>query len=324
MVDSESIDVTPQFQRRERWDSLKQSALIESFLLNIPVPPVYLSEDEFGSYSVIDGKQRITSVQKFMRNALPLKSLERFPELEGLRFRDMPSALKNALTVRPYIRAITILNQSDKATKYEVFHRLNSGGEPLNPQEIRNVIYRGVVNDAIVKASNEPFLRTKLKIKDGRSSAYQKMADVEYVLRFLTLRATGFRAFGGDFRFAMDKFMEDTAEATIDQTEEFESAFRFALHSCERIWGDAAFKRPEKSSWRDQTLAGMYDAQMLAVDQLSKSVIDKAVVSRDLVVARTRALFDDAEFEDSVRVATNTPAKLIYRVNSVRDLLETI
>ncbi len=143
MVSNQAIDVRPQFQRRERWDIERQASLIESFLLNIPVPPVYLSEDDFGRYSVIDGKQRIMAITEFMRNRLYLRSIVRYPEVRGRRFQDLPEALRNALTVRPYIRAITILRQSDRAIKYEVFHRLNSGGEPLNPQGIRNVIYRG-------------------------------------------------------------------------------------------------------------------------------------------------------------------------------------
>lgn len=190
MVESTAIDVRPQFQRRERWDGSKQSALIESFLLNIPVPPVYLAEDDFGRYSVIDGKQRLTAIHDFMRGRLNLTMLERFNELNGYSFQQLPPSLQNALLVRPYIRAVTLLRQSDPATKYEVFHRLNSGGEPLNAQEIRNVIYRGPFNDLLVGLSEQPFLRKQLKIRDTRSPAYRAMTDVEYVLRYFTLRAT--------------------------------------------------------------------------------------------------------------------------------------
>ncbi len=137
MVDSQAIDVSPQFQRRERWDIARQSMLIESFLMNVPVPPVYLSEDDFGRYSVIDGKQRITAIHDYLRERLTLGGLERFRELNGYRFSQLPAQLQNALRVRPYIRAVTLLRQSDRQTKYEVFHRLNSGAEPLNAQEIR-------------------------------------------------------------------------------------------------------------------------------------------------------------------------------------------
>ena len=190
MVESAAIDVQPIFQRRERWDVRKQSALIESFLLNIPVPPVYLAEEEFGKYTVIDGQQRITAISSYIGNRFPLTGLNRFDELTGLRFI---SCLRswNSLTVRPYMRAITILRQSEPTTKYEVFHRLNSGGQPLNAQEIRNVLFRGPLNDLVVGLSGEEALRRQLKIRDNRSSAYRAMVDVEYVLRFLLFMNPG-------------------------------------------------------------------------------------------------------------------------------------
>lgn len=162
MVDQEAIDVQPGYQRRERWSHAAQSALIESFLLNIPVPPVYLAEDDFGTYSVIDGKQRITAVSAFMRDRLTLIELQKFSELEGKKFSGLPRALQNALQVRPYIRAVTLLKQSDPELKYEVFTRLNTGGEPLLPQEIRNVLYRGPLNDLVFKLAESGRLEVAL------------------------------------------------------------------------------------------------------------------------------------------------------------------
>ena len=80
MVKGEAIDIKPKYQRRERWSKDKQSALIESFLLNIPVPPIYLAEDEYGRYSVIDGKQRVTSIYNFILQKERLVNLEKFKE----------------------------------------------------------------------------------------------------------------------------------------------------------------------------------------------------------------------------------------------------
>ena len=172
MVESLAIDTSPEFQRRERWDSAQQSSLIESFLLNVPIPPVYLSEDDFGTYSVIDGKQRLTTIHKFMRDKLKLTELEAFRSLEGAKFSDLPTPLKNALRVRPYLRVVTLLKQSDPKLKYEVFTRLNCGGEPLNPQEIRNVVFRGKLNDLLVELSKRDFLKSQLKIKGVSSPFY--------------------------------------------------------------------------------------------------------------------------------------------------------
>ena len=124
MVDSGAIDVSPHYQRRERWKHAAQAELIESFLLNVPVPPVYLAEDDFGTYSVIDGKQRITAIHDFLRNQYALVKLNRFPEVNGLKFDELPKSLRNALSIRPYIRVVTLLKQTNPELKYEVFTRL--------------------------------------------------------------------------------------------------------------------------------------------------------------------------------------------------------
>ena len=321
MVEAQAIDVRPEFQRRERWTQEQQSALIESFLLNIPVPPIYLSEDAFGFYSVIDGKQRVTAVHAFMKNQLRLSGLTRFAEVNGLTFKQLPPPLQNALLVRPYLRTITVLRQSDRQTKYEVFHRLNSGGEPLNAQEIRNVIFRGPLNDVLVKLSDSKFLRDQLKIRDERSPAYQKMSDIEFVLRFFTLEDT-WQTFSGDFRLSMDSFMENHATTSPSRITELIASFQSALLGCEEIWGSDAFKRPDKTTWRDQMLAGMYDAQMIAVSMLDKEEVRQLTRRKVQVRSATRALFDNLEFDAAVRVATNTPSRVKYRIETMHDALK--
>lgn len=97
MVEREAIDIDPSYQRRERWDNSKKSALIESFLLNVPVPPVYLAEDEFGKYSVVDGKQRMTAIHAFLTNKLSLTKLDSFNEVDGFFFKDLPIQIQNTL-----------------------------------------------------------------------------------------------------------------------------------------------------------------------------------------------------------------------------------
>ncbi|GAA1951065.1 hypothetical protein GCM10009754_19830 [Amycolatopsis minnesotensis] len=257
----------------------------------------------------------------YMRDKFQLSGVTRFPEVERLRFSQLPETLKNALMVRPYIRAITILRQSNKGTKFEVFHRLNSGGQPLNAQEVRNVIFRGPLNDLLLELSSEEFLRKQLKIRDSRTSAYRDMQDVEFVLRFLTLRET-WENFSGDFKRSMDNFMSRHQYATNEELDQYRASFQLSLAMCASIWGDNAFKRPEKKGWRDQTLAGMYDAQMVAATLLKPEEIQVAVQRRSDIIEMSRRLFEDPDFESAVRVATNTPAKLVLRVSDMLRVLK--
>lgn len=208
MVGAGAIDIQPKYQRRERWSVEKQSALIESFLINVPVPPVYLSEDDYGKYSVIDGKQRITAIHRYLTGQFSLTALDEMGELVGRTFKQLPAELRQTLTVRPYLRVVTLLKQSDNELRYEVFRRLNTGGERLEPQEIRNVIFRGPMNDLIYELAEEPFLKRQLKIVNSKSSAYASMTDAEYVLRFFAMRQKWNR-FSGSLVKSMDGFMEE-------------------------------------------------------------------------------------------------------------------
>jgi hypothetical protein len=322
MVESGAVDIKPQFQRRDRWSVKKQAALIESFVLNIPVPPIYLAEDELGTYSVIDGKQRITAISSFLTGSLELRFLEKFPELEGKSFGQLPRLMQHSLDFRP-LRAITLLKQSDQDLKYEVFHRLNTGGEVLNPQEIRNVVYRGPLNRLIYKLAEDRFLRQQLKITSDRASAYRNMTDAEYVLRYLTLEDS-WQSFSGDLSRSMTKFMERNRVLSEDKLKELSNKFIRAVAACRDIWGDAAFKRPEGNSWRDQALAGMYDAQMIAVTELTDNDISTVVQERELAADAIRELFTDPKFDEAVRQGTNTPSRVQYRITRLNEMLRTI
>lgn len=324
MVTSGAIDPAPHYQRRERWSGVKQSALIESFLLNVPVPPIYLAEDEFGEYSIVDGKQRITAITNFLRDELKLTGLEELSELEGFQFSRLPIELQNTLKVRPYLRVITLLKQSDSDLKYEVFTRLNRGGESMTAQEIRNVAYRGPLNDAICRlAETDSFLRDQLKIRSERSSAYQRMLDAEYVLRFLTLKDR-WTNFSGDLQHEMNTFMRRNRHAKNDFIEGLVRDYEESIATCRKLWGDLAFKRPLERGWRDQFLAGMYDAQMVAVYVVVQegdlaARLDSSLRSR--VQAATRDLFGDSDFDEAVRQATNTPSRIRYRIDTVVRML---
>jgi hypothetical protein len=323
MVESGAIDLKPGFQRRERWTPEKQSALIESFLLNVPVPPIYLAEEDDGTYTAIDGKQRLRAISDFIENRFALKKLERLTEAEGFRFEALPPELVNPLRLRPFLRVVTLLKQSNPALKYEVFLRLNRGGETLNAQEIRNVAFRGTLNTAVYELSESAFLKKQLKIQDQKSASYRDMSDAEYVLRFLTLHDR-LTAFSGSLVREMDEYMEKNQRLNSKQIKVAKDRFNDALSRCQNLWGDYSFKRPDGAGWRDQMLAGMYDAQMLSVSLISDKVYAKAVAAQDAVLVSTRELFNDKEFEEAVRVGTNTPARIKYRVGKMKGLLQAI
>lgn len=320
LVDGGAIDVSPNFQRRDRWSPEKQSLLIESFLTNIPVPPVYLAEDSevLGSYAVIDGKQRLTSIAVFFQDELVLRGLERLHLLNGLRYSQLPREIRNPLGMKA-LRVTTLLRASDPNLKHEVFLRLNTGGEVLNAQEIRNVAYRGPLNDLIYRLAENEFLRYQLKVVPPNSPGFRQMLDAEYVLRFMTL-ASGWRKFKGDLRGAMDDFMLQQRFAESDDIDRLGRSFGECITTAEAVWGKDAFKRPG----RDQTLAGVYDAQMIALNELDHATHEVLIRDRRKVKQETNKLFDNRVFDEAARLGTNTPARLRTRIEMLLERLQMV
>src|SRR5882762_8332271 len=175
----------PDFQRRFVWDKLKASRLIESALLNVPLPIIYLAEEADGRESVIDGQQRLTSFFSFMDGKFPngetfrLTGMKVFEELEKKTYKEINENLQDK--IRYYqIRAITILNTSDANLKFEIFERLNRGAVSLNNMELRNCLYQGEYMAFLKQLARDPEFMHILNIKEPDS----RMRDIELVLRF--------------------------------------------------------------------------------------------------------------------------------------------
>jgi len=323
LVVSRAIDLNPAYQRRLRWDESRQSKLIESFLMNVPVPPVFLNEDDYGAFSVIDGKQRITAISSFMRGNLRLRDLKVFHELNGLTFDELPSALQRVVKTRPTLRAIIILRQSDKDVKFNVFQRLNTGGVRLNAQEIRNSAFPGPLNDLILELSVLPAFHKLLGIVNKhKSSMYQEMRDAELVLRFLTFRSS-WKTFKGGMKRQMDTFMNDKKNMLPAQIDEAKRAFLHTIKVVELAFGAHAFARwvPEKAAWKKQILAALFDAQMFACQGLSEN--DVQGKQKDILNG-SKKLYSDSDFRASIDAATNTPALFRSRIESMGQFLQSI
>lgn len=320
MVVNKAIDISPKYQRRERWDPVKESGLIESFLLNIPVPPIYLAEDEYGTYSVIDGKQRVTAINKFLKGTLKLSGLEKFKELEGYSFEDLPQSLSNALRIRPYLRVVTLLRQSDPELKHEVFLRLNKAGVALNSQEIRNVAYRGKFNDLIFELSKNAYLKKQLKATE-QSKTYKEMIDVQYVLRFFTMR-TYWEKFPGNMDAAMDSYMRLNYKMSGAALTSCKTVFNESIEFCKSIWGVEGFMRPGGSA---RVLQGFYDIHMVCFSLLSPKEKANALLKKvEVRKALVKRLEKDEPFSESLTQFTSNSENVKLRIEGFCEILRQV
>jgi Protein of unknown function DUF262 len=157
----------PEYQRRHRWDNGRKSRLIESFLMNVPVPPVFLYEYELARFEVMDGRQRLTALMDFYDDSLELTDLQHWPELNGRKYSTLPSSIRDGID-RRYLSSIILLNETAAteeqaaSLKKLVFERLNSGGVRLSGQETRNAVYNGPLNDLCLELSQTTELRAML------------------------------------------------------------------------------------------------------------------------------------------------------------------
>jgi len=323
LVVDKTIEVSPKFQRRFRWDKERQSLLIESFLMNVPVPPIFLNEDVYGQYSVIDGKQRLMAITEFFKGKLELKGLKIFSDINGKTFEDLPIKLQSVLKTRPTLRAIIILRQSDKDVKFEVFQRLNTGGVRLNPQEIRNSAYPGRLNDLILELSENNHFHKLLGIKNRtRSVIYQEMRDAEFVLRYFTFKDS-WKDFKGSMKRLMDEYMDTNRRMSSNRAIELKDDFINTLEVVDNCFGEFAFRRwlPEKKMWRKQVLASLFDAEMFACKGKNPT---KVKPSRQEIISQLKILFEDMEFRNSINAATNNIGNFRTRVTKVKNMLKNI
>ena len=204
-------NLTPEYQRRLRWDNKKKSKLIESFIMNVPVPPVFLYEEGIGRFEVMDGQQRLNAIIEFLQNRFKLSGLKTWPALNGRSFSDLPPSIKRGLE-RAKVSAITLTSDTSDASinnldlRAQVFERLNTGGERLNPQELRNSLYSSQFNRLIIKLSREPKFTEAWEIPNyednllsdesptdvlKKNMLFKRMTDVEIALTFFRLQGTG-------------------------------------------------------------------------------------------------------------------------------------
>jgi hypothetical protein len=215
MYSSRELIIDPEFQRMFRWSEGKQSRFIESLILELPVPPIFLIEQEDRIYELIDGLQRISSYLHFrgaievegQENPLRLEDCDIVPELNGRTFSELPRSLDIKLK-RSYIRAEILRKESDPRLRYYMFKRLNTGGETLEEQEIRNATIRLLSNDFnafLIELSQNPDFAACIDIISD--NAKLRKFDQELVLRFFSFK-NDFSRYKHDVADFMTGYME--------------------------------------------------------------------------------------------------------------------
>jgi uncharacterized protein with ParB-like and HNH nuclease domain len=191
MVLAGQIDLAPAYQRLFRWNSQKQSQLVESIFLGIPVPDLFMATNKDETWEVVDGVQRLSTIVHFcgehdarlklgLADLLRIEGLEKLTALNGLIFDDIPEAIKTRFQLRP-VKVTTLNDKSDKKVRFDLFERLNTGGVSLTAQEIRACVYRGRFSEFLRRLSQNNDFKAVVKLQKSKELDATRE---EYVLRF--------------------------------------------------------------------------------------------------------------------------------------------
>ncbi len=303
----------PEYQRRHRWSVERKSRLIESFLINVPVPPVFLYERDLARFEVMDGRQRLTALSEFYADKFALCGLQHWPELDGRTYSQLPSKIRDGID-RRYISSIILLKETaadeeqSTALKKMVFERLNSGGVKLASQETRNAVYNGPLNQLCIELSaNENFRRMwgiPLNPKSEEKNVdeeideeeeplddstkvgiqmFEKMEDVELVLRFFAYRKINdFKAGLNKISEFLDYFIAIGNKFPPEGLTEYRSMFDDTVDFVWKVLGNEAFTILDHSKRRPTKI--VYDPLMFAASS------PKVVPHRDRLIAHEGVL----------------------------------
>lgn len=322
----EVINIRPEYQRRLRWSTKQKSLLIESLLLNIPIPPVFFYESDLARYEVMDGQQRLNAVHEFLSNKFSLAGVEKLPFINAKRYQQLPPKLKRGLD-RASFSAIVLLQESQTGeddpylVRRYVFERLNTGGQKLNPQEMRNSIFRGSFNDMIVAlARNSDFCKifdipeyTETDENEyyesparQKNSLYRRMGDCQIVLRFFALLDDEY--IKGSMRSILDSCMKRNKDASAQKIVELEAVYSKLIHTCDQLFSSEAFLLPPDEKGNRRISVALYDAIMVALyrrqEHLSRFIQRRSFIAekiQQLLVTRLELLTGKANTAQSIR-----------------------
>jgi len=303
---SNYIEMRSFYQRRGRWTATMKSRLIESFILNIPVPSIILYQQDFKPYEVLDGEQRISAIQEFYENKLKLTELEILPELNGDTYNTLPQKIRANIDRRS-ISSIAILAEvtsnpeADKFLKQKTFERLNTGILKLSQQEMRNILYGGKFNELLLELARYPRFAEAWGIPTGdnsrdleKNSIYEKMEDAELVLRFFALR--NIEHYQMEMPEFLDLYMMKSLNFSMHDINFLEDTFIETISLAYYVYGQHLFKPfdPHSQTWSEQSNRFYYDVTMLG---FNKHLFDAypLMSGRDRVIEATKNLFNQPE-----------------------------
>jgi hypothetical protein len=325
MIDDDSLELAPDFQRGRVWKLVQKSQLIESVLLQIPLPAFYFAEDADGLLRVVDGLQRLSTIHDFVRGGdgpgFALKGLEYLAGVvEGKRFEELPAPWKRRIN-NAQIMAHVIDPTTPPEVMYDIFRRINTLGTPLNAQEIRHCMSRERSRRLLKEMTATAAFYAATGMRD-----HIRMNDREMALRFAAFWLMGVNEYLRDG--AMDPFLQ-RATRLLDSTSEVDDRrasrlledFNKAMINAQLVFGEHAFRKwPEGVSWRNPINRPLFETWALTLARYDAEDLERR---KDAIVAEARSLMTrDIFYLDSITSSTGDSRRVMYRFHATAKAAE--
>lgn len=324
MVDNEDIEIAPHFQRHFVWDRTRQSRLIESIFLGLPLPAIYLSEYDDGRMTIVDGLQRIRTIKAFIDNKLRLCNMEYFDFCNGKTFENIKlPELQLRRFKRTQITCFKIDYRSPSQLKYDLFRRLNTGGKALNNQEIRNCLSRKPVQDTLYDMiSSEEFKSATCRsIKDTR------MAAQESALRFICFydfytSAADLSGYDGNMSRALDSCVERLNKASKQELDNYKKLFRDSMKLAKCVFGEYAFRKVSRGYQNSKRKSSINKSLMLATTVLLAVNGDKYISDTNITDKFVDLLKKDKKLQDAISWSTSNKDNILHVFDCLKTLFD--
>lgn len=314
-IDRGGYVMNPDFQRDFIWPEDKQSKLIESVVMRIPLPVFYMAEDDKGRMVVVDGLQRLSTFNRFLKGELKLHLPDR-AELHGQKFSDLEDRLKNRIEDCNLIFYIIDSKVPERA-RLDIFERVN-GGIPLTRQQMRNCLFMGEATHFLKKESQTTIFRDAT----GGSLDSKSMRDREFVNRFCAFRLIDIDKYRGD----MDEFLANCLrrmnEAGESELSRLSAEFRRSLASNFMLFERHAFRKHARERNRRSVLnASLWDVMSTGLSRYSEDRVSAhAAPLREAIYN----LFEDEDFNTAITYSTNDTGKVRVRFRMTRKIFEEV
>ena len=320
--DRKQLVIDPDYQRNIVWKTAQMSRFIESILLNFPLPPLYLNQRTDGNFVIIDGLQRTTALHLFVKNQFALKDLKTLDYLNDKKFSELPEAFQTRIEDKNL--NIYILKPSTPLeVVYELFDRINTGGTPLNRQEVRNCIFIGKATELLKELATAPeFINA---IAYGIDSV--RMKDQEAILRYLAFHVFDYeQTYQGDLSPFVENAMRTINQMKSDEIHSLRTDFIRVMKWAYQIFGEKTFRIPVYHENGELKLKGFINISILeSVGNFISKYSDEFLQKNQTQIAQNyNLLIQNKDYLNAVKTSTGNKAQVLKRFKLAEQILSNI